>query len=82
VPADDPIEGVDHDEFWVSDYDKPSSEIRDALRPWIVEIAHIGNTAVPGLAAKPAIDMRKSHTYPPALFVGPGKMHSWPVRSR
>jgi GrpB-like predicted nucleotidyltransferase (UPF0157 family) len=42
----------------VAAYEVAAAEIGNALQPWIVEIEHIGSTAVPGLAAKPVIDMQ------------------------
>jgi GrpB-like predicted nucleotidyltransferase (UPF0157 family) len=56
--VDDPVEIVEYDARWAMAYDEASDEIREALRRWIVDIAHIGSTAVPGLAAKPVIDMQ------------------------
>ncbi|HEY3672260.1 MAG TPA: GrpB family protein [Acidimicrobiia bacterium] len=54
--VDDPVEIVEYDARWTLEYDDASDELRDALSLWLVEIAHIGSTAVPGLAAKPVID--------------------------
>ena len=56
--VDDPVEIVEYDARWPSEYDATSEELRNALSPWLVDIAHIGSTAVPGLAAKPVIDMQ------------------------
>jgi GrpB-like predicted nucleotidyltransferase (UPF0157 family) len=51
---------VDYDPSWESLYEVSAAEIRDVLGPWVVDVAHIGSTSVPGLAAKPIIDMQVS----------------------
>ena len=48
---------VDHTPNWSVDFADEAERIRDALVPYSLEIHHIGSTAVPGLAAKPVIDM-------------------------
>jgi GrpB-like predicted nucleotidyltransferase (UPF0157 family) len=53
----DAVEIVDYDARWPGEYEDAAGEIRAALAPWILEVAHIGSTAVPGLPAKPVIDM-------------------------
>ena len=42
---------------WVTAYDKEKQRLQDALGGYISAIEHAGSTAVPGLAAKPIIDM-------------------------
>ena len=49
---------VDHDARWFEAFNEAAAELRDALRCWVVEIEHIGSTAVVGLAAKPIIDIQ------------------------
>lgn len=53
--GDGPIEIVEYDVSWPVLY----VEERDRLAKWLpaVQINHIGSTSVPGLAAKPVIDM-------------------------
>ena len=46
-----------HDERWVDVYRDHRCRIRDALAGVDVEVDHIGSTSVPGLAAKPVIDI-------------------------
>ena len=54
----DSIEIVDHDPRWPSDYDRERRRLEPVLAAWLVApINHIGSTAVPGLPAKPIIDM-------------------------
>ena len=54
----DPIEIVPYDSGWPAAFDEQRSRVESALRPWLVgPVEHIGSTAIPGVAAKPIIDM-------------------------
>jgi GrpB-like predicted nucleotidyltransferase (UPF0157 family) len=54
----DPIKIIPYDKSWPASFDHHRSRVESALRPWIVgPVEHIGSTSVPGLAAKPIIDM-------------------------
>lgn len=47
---------VGYDPEWPSRFDRLASELRRAGKPsWLIE--HIGSTAIPGLPAKPIIDL-------------------------
>jgi GrpB-like predicted nucleotidyltransferase (UPF0157 family) len=48
---------VDHDPAWVAAYALHEARVRDALGDVAVAVEHIGSTSVPGLAAKPIIDV-------------------------
>ena len=48
---------VDYDPQWVTNYVTEAGAIAQALGDVAVRIHHIGSTAVPGLSAKPVIDM-------------------------
>jgi GrpB-like predicted nucleotidyltransferase (UPF0157 family)/nitroreductase len=53
-----PIELVEYDAAWPQRFESERALLEQALRPWIAgPIEHIGSTAVPGLAAKPIIDI-------------------------
>ena len=56
--SSEPVVIVDHDARWCEAFDLAAAELRDALGRWVVEIEHIGSTAVVGLAAKPIIDIQ------------------------
>ena len=58
IVSAEPVVIVDHDARWFKAFDEAAAELRDALRRWVVEIEHIGSTAVVGLAAKPVIDIQ------------------------
>lgn len=53
----EPIVIVDYDANWSSQYEQEKSRIIDALGNSVTDIQHIGSTSVPGLAAKPIIDI-------------------------
>jgi GrpB-like predicted nucleotidyltransferase (UPF0157 family) len=48
---------ADYDPRWSEAYVEHERRIRAALGPVAVQIEHIGSTSVPGLAAKPVIDV-------------------------
>lgn len=51
------IEVVPYDPAWPAQAAEAIMDVREALAGTITEIEHIGSTAVPGLAAKPVIDL-------------------------
>jgi GrpB-like predicted nucleotidyltransferase (UPF0157 family) len=52
-----PIVVVDYDEGWPALFEEIAGEIRAAVADLDVKIEHVGSTAVPGLAAKPIVDV-------------------------
>ena len=48
---------VDYEPLWPEQFQTHSSVIAEALGDTALQIEHIGSTAVPGLAAKPIIDI-------------------------
>ncbi len=54
---DDTILLVDHDPAWAPMYAREAERIRASLGPAALRVEHAGSTAVPGLAAKPIIDI-------------------------
>lgn len=48
---------TDYNESWIQLFEKEAVIIRDIFKDELVEIHHIGSTAVPHLKAKPIIDM-------------------------
>ncbi len=57
APGPGPITIADYDAQWTVRYEQERSHIALALGDRAQIIAHIGSTAVPGLAAKPVVDM-------------------------
>jgi GrpB-like predicted nucleotidyltransferase (UPF0157 family) len=52
-----PIEVVDYDPAWPARYAEERDRIAAALGDGVLAIEHVGGTAVPGLPAKPVIDL-------------------------
>lgn len=55
-----PIVIADYDSQWPVLYEQERRQLVSVLAPILVQIEHIGSTAVPGLAAKPIIDISAS----------------------
>jgi len=53
----DPLIVVDYDPRWPLMYEEERTRILQAVGQDLVAIEHVGSTAVPGLAAKPIIDI-------------------------
>jgi len=65
---------AEYDPRWNSDYSQLAHRVQTALADRIIALEHVGSTSVPGLAAKPVIDMlltvrdsREETTYVPGL---------------
>jgi len=55
---DEPIRIVSYDPNWPARFEEERAALEAAIGPWIIGgIHHVGSTAVPGLAAKPIIDI-------------------------
>ena len=57
VRVDGPVTLADPDPAWADWYAREEDRIRRALGERAVRIEHVGSTSVPGLAAKPVIDI-------------------------
>jgi GrpB-like predicted nucleotidyltransferase (UPF0157 family) len=53
----DEIEIVDYDPAWPELFVAEAAQLRAEVGTLLVDIEHFGSTAVPGLAAKPIIDI-------------------------
>jgi GrpB-like predicted nucleotidyltransferase (UPF0157 family) len=56
-PATGPVVLVDYDPEWPVLFEREADRIRDALGERVLAIEHTGSTSVPGLAAKPIVDI-------------------------
>lgn len=57
---DPAIRIVDYDPRWPAMFEREALNLRDSLGGFAIRIDHVGSTAVPGLAAKPVIDINVS----------------------
>lgn len=56
--GEQPIEIVDYDPSWPTLFEEERQALVHGLAPWLVgPVEHIGSTAIPGLAAKPVVDI-------------------------
>jgi GrpB-like predicted nucleotidyltransferase (UPF0157 family) len=56
--ADEPIAVVPYDPDWPSRFEAERALLEHVLAPWLEGgIHHVGSTAIPGISAKPVIDM-------------------------
>ena len=51
------IEVVEYNPDWRRVFEREAAAILGECRPWITDVHHIGSTSVPGLAAKPILDI-------------------------
>ena len=56
-PLNGPVQLVEYSADWPSLFLRQAERIRLALGDRVLHIAHVGSTSVPGLAAKPIIDI-------------------------
>src|SRR5258708_25234311 len=68
------VEVTDPDPGWPRQYDTLAARIRSAFGWRVLQLEHVGSPSVPGLAAKPRIDIdptvadpRRGHDHVPAL---------------
>jgi GrpB-like predicted nucleotidyltransferase (UPF0157 family) len=54
---DGPVELVEYDPAWPGLFERDAARIRATLGSLVVRLEHVGSTSVPGLAAKPRIDI-------------------------
>jgi GrpB-like predicted nucleotidyltransferase (UPF0157 family) len=57
TPHNAPVSLAEYDPAWPATYEREAVRIRAALGDTVVRLEHTGSTSVPGLAAKPIIDM-------------------------
>jgi GrpB-like predicted nucleotidyltransferase (UPF0157 family) len=57
VRADGPVRLAEPDPDWAAQYARQEERIRRALGPRARQVEHVGSTSIPGLAAKPVIDI-------------------------
>lgn len=48
---------ADYDQRWPQMFDDERARIVDAIGEWAADVQHVGSTSIPGIAAKPIIDI-------------------------
>lgn len=48
---------VDYDPLWPQMYEEERARISDAIGEYLIDIQHVGSTSIPGLSAKPILDI-------------------------
>src|SRR4051794_20270871 len=56
-PHNAPVTLSDYDAQWPELFEREAARIRNVLGDAVIRLEHTGSTSVPGLAAKPVIDM-------------------------
>ena len=51
------VEIVEYRPEWAGIFEEERTAILESCRPWVMEVHHVGSTSVPGLAAKPILDI-------------------------
>jgi len=57
VPTRSPLVVADYDERWPAYFEELARPVHEALADLGAEVEHVGSTSVPGLAAKPIVDI-------------------------
>ena len=57
LPPTEPVVLVEYDPAWPRLYEREEARIRGALGEAALQIEHAGSTSIPGLAAKPIVDI-------------------------
>lgn len=83
VPHNGTITLVESDPKWPVLFDREAVRVRGALGQAVVQLEHVGSTSVPGLVAKPIIDIllvvRDSADEPSYLPALTGQVHLPPT---
>ena len=82
--VDGPIHLADYDPSWPVLYEREAARIRDALGERVLLLEHVGSTSVPGLPAKPIIDILLAvpDSADEAAYVPPMEAAGYAVRIR
>ena len=73
MQLDEPVEIVAYDAAWPAMFAQEHVALREALAGAMVDIQHIGSTAVAGMSAKPIVDIQaglKSYPAETSLLAG------------
>jgi GrpB-like predicted nucleotidyltransferase (UPF0157 family) len=76
---DGTVQLAPYDPQWPAIYSRAAQRIRDVLGGQVISLEHVGSTSVPGLSAKPIIDMvlTVNDSSAEELYVTPLEEHSY-----
>jgi GrpB-like predicted nucleotidyltransferase (UPF0157 family) len=81
VTGPEPLRVVDGDPAWPQQFRAISSYLRPFLQDSVLRIEHVGSTSVPGLAAKPIIDIdvvvESEEMIPPTIALIESAGYTW-----
>ena len=79
-----PVELAEYDPEWPQLYEREAARIREALGERALVLEHVGSTAVPGLVAKPRIDILLvvADSADEAVYVSPLEAAGYVLRIR
>lgn len=82
--TDGPVGLADYDPAWPAAFEREAARIRSVLGDTVLLLEHVGSTSVPGLAAKPVIDVLLVVADPAdeASYVGPLETAGYRLRIR
>lgn len=83
-PLNGPITLVSYEPAWPIQFEQLAKGIREVLGDVVVLLDHVGSTSVPGLAAKPIIDMvlAVADSTAESSYVGPLEQMGYTLRVR
>jgi GrpB-like predicted nucleotidyltransferase (UPF0157 family) len=83
-PQYQPVVVADYDPEWPRWFETAAARIREALGDRVLRLDHVGSTSVPGLAAKPLIDINMvvADTTDEAAYVQPLEAIGYELRAR
>lgn len=76
------VDIADYSPGWPRVFEREAAAVLAACRPWVIEVHHVGSTAVPGLAAKPVLDMMPVATGPAEALEAVSRMTAFGYRYR
>jgi GrpB-like predicted nucleotidyltransferase (UPF0157 family) len=74
VPCKEPVILTEYDESWSGLFVEESENLKRVMGDLIVSLEHIGSTAIPGLLAKPVIDIMMSVRFQREPLVYSGRL--------
>ena len=84
VPLNGPVHLAPYDTAWPALFAEEAKRIREVLGDRIALLEHVGSTSVPGLSAKPIIDMvlAVADSNDEAAYVAPLEQRGYVLRIR